>query len=126
MKLGTVLTLNAIVAVLFGLGFVLVPGALTSLYGATLSAAGIYVARLFGAAVLGFAALAWFARDAQESVARRAIVLGLFVSWAVGLICALVGQLAGAVNALGWSTVVIYLLFALGLAYFQFIEPSAS
>ena len=32
MKLGTVFTLNAIVAALFGLGFVLVPGALTSLY----------------------------------------------------------------------------------------------
>ena len=126
MKLSTVFTLNAIVAALFGLGFVLIPGTLTSLYGVTLNAGGIYVARLFGAAVLGFAALSWFARNTQESAARQAVVLGLFVQWAVGFVCALVGQLAGAVNALGWSTVVLYLLFALGYAYFQFMKPSAS
>ena len=126
MKLSTLFTLNAIVAVLFGLGFALVPATLVSLYGATLDAAGIYVARLFGAEVLGYATLTWFARNAEESGARRAIVLSCFVSWAVGFVCALIGQLSGVVNALGWSTVGLYLLFTLGYAYFQFMKPSAS
>ena len=126
MKLSTLFTLNAIVAVLFGLGFALVPATLVSLYGATLDAAGIYVARLFGAEVLGYATLTWFARNAEESGARRAIVLSCFVSWAVGFVCALIGQLSGVVNALGWLTVGLHLLFALGYAYFQFMKPSAS
>lgn len=126
MKLGTLLTLNAIVAALFGLGLVLVPATLMSLYGVTLGAEGIYVARLFGAELLGYATLAWFARNTQESGARRAIILAFFVSWAVGFVCALIGQLSGVVNALGWSNVGLYLLFALGYAYFQFMRPSAS
>jgi len=33
-------------------------------------------------------------------------------------------QLKGVVNSLGWSTVAIYLLLALGFAYFHFAKPS--
>ena len=38
----------------------------------------------------------------------------------------LLQQLSGGVNALGWSSVVISLLLALGFAYFQFMRPSAA
>jgi len=33
---------------------------------------------------------------------------------------------AGVANALGWSTVALYLLLALGFAYFQFMKPSTA
>jgi hypothetical protein len=33
-------------------------------------------------------------------------------------------QLKGLVNSLGWSTVAIYLLLAIGFAYFHFTKPS--
>ena len=126
MKLSTLMVINAIVALLFGLAFVLMAGTLLSFYGITPSPGGLIPARLFGATLLGYAVLTWFARNTEESEARRAIVLALFVSDVVGFIVALVGQLSGAVNALGWSTVVIYLLLALGFGYFQFMKPSAS
>jgi hypothetical protein len=42
----------------------------------------------------------------------------------IGFFVALQGQMSGDVNALGWSTVVIYGLFALGFAYFQFTSKS--
>jgi len=126
MKLSTLMVINAIVAFLFGLSFVFVAGTLLSFYGITLSPGGLVVARLFGAALLGYAVLTWFARKAEESEARRAIVLALFIGDAVGFIMALLGQLSGAVNALGWSTVAIYLLLALGFGYFQFVKPSAT
>ena len=126
MKLGTLFTINAVVTVVFGLAFVLVAGTLLSLYGITLSPGGLIVARLFGAALLGYAVLTWFARNAEESEARQAVVLALFIGDVVGFIVALLGQLSGAVNALGWSTVAIYLLLALGFGYFQFMKPSAS
>ena len=67
----------------------------------------------------------WFARDAGESKARRGIVIALFVGDVLGFIVALLGQLSGVLNALGWSTVALYLLFALGYGYFQFVKPSA-
>ena len=126
MKLKTLLILGAIVNAIFGLAFLLVPEAVTSVYGNTLSQGGIIFARLFGAAMLGFAALSWSARSAPESEARRSIVLGSFVYSALGFIVSLVSQLAGMVNALGWSTVVLFLLFALGFGYFQFMKPKVA
>ena len=126
MKLSTLVTIAAAVAAVFGLAFVLVTGPLLSIYGITLDKAGTLVAQLFGAALIGFAVLNWFARNVTDGGARQAIVLGNLASDAVGFVMILIGQLAGVANALGWSSVAIYLLLALGFAYFQFMKPSAS
>jgi len=120
MKLETLLVINAVVAVVFGIAFVIVPGLVIPLYGAEATAPVKYTGQLFGAALVGFAVLAWAARKAAESEARRAIVLAFAVSFVVGLVVSLIGQLRGVVNALGWSTVIIYLFFTLGYGYFQF------
>jgi MFS family permease len=121
MKLSTLMIVNAIIAAVFGLGFVFAPGHVTSLYGPEVGVTLRYVAQLFGAALLGFAVLTWVARNAPDSEARHAILLALFVGDGVGFILALIGQIGGVVNALGWSTVVIYLLLALGFGYFAFV-----
>ncbi len=126
MKLSTLFTINAIVSVLFGISFVLAPEFALSFFGVSLSPAGILIARLFGTALLGFAVLTWFARNAGDSEARQAIVMGIFVSEAAAFIVALLGQLGGVLNALGWSAVAIHLLLALGYGYFQFLKPSNS
>ena len=126
MKFSTLLTIAAVVAVVFGLAFVLVTGPLLSFYGITLDKAGTLVAQLFGAALIGFAVLNWFARGVTDREARQAIVLANLASDTVGFVMALIGQLAGVANALGWSTVALYLLLALGFAYFQFMKPSTA
>jgi len=126
MKLGTLMIVNAIVAGVFGLGFVFAPGRVMSFYspevgGLEANAVLQVVAQLFGAALLAFAVLTWIARNAPDSEARRAILLALFVGDGVGCIVALIGQLGGEINALGWSTVAIYLLLAVGFGYFRFV-----
>jgi len=126
MKLSTLFSINTIVAGIFGLTFMLVPETSLSLYGVMLSPGGVVVTRLFGAALFGYAVLSWFARNAGESEARRAILLAMVVGDTLGFILALMGQLSGVVNSLGWSTVVIYLLLAMGFGYFQFMKPSTS
>jgi len=126
MKLSTMFIIYAVVSAIFGLTFVFVPETALALYGITLSPGGITIARLFGVALLEFAMLSWFVRDAGDSEARKAIILAIFFGEAVGFIVALFGQLSGVVNALGWSTVAIYLLLALGFGYFQFIKPSTA
>jgi hypothetical protein len=126
MKLNALMIVNAIIAVVFGVAFVVVPGQLQSLYGVTGDAALRYVGQLLGAALLTVAVVAWHARNAPDSPARRAIVLGLAVGSTVGFVVALLGQLGGVVNALGWSTVAIYLLLALGFWYFAFQRPAAA
>ena len=114
--------ISSIVFFLFGLGFFLVPGTVLSLYYETLTQAALDLARLVGAAYLGIAALIWFARNARPSEARRAIVIGGFVISALGFVAAVWIQFSGAINALGWSTIIIELLFALAFGYFAFMK----
>ena len=126
MKLNALMVVNAIVAGLFGIGFLVVPAQLLSQYGITTDAQFEMVGQLFGAALIGFAVLTWAARNATDSDARRAILLGIFVCNAIGFVVALIGQLGGVVNTLGWSTVAIYLMLALGFGYFRFAKQAAA
>ena len=123
MKIKNLFTIAAVVQTIFGLGFLLIPETLTSFYGNTLSQGGVVFARLFGAAILALAATLWFARDSAESEARRAIVIGGFVNSLIGFLVSLFSQVTGMVNALGWSTVLIFLFFAVGFGYFLFTKP---
>ncbi|MBD3856363.1 MAG: hypothetical protein IFK92_07515 [Acidobacteria bacterium] len=124
MKLGNLFAVNTVIAGLFGLAFVFAPAQLLAQYGLVVDAGFGLVAQLFGAAMVGYAILTWLVRKVGDSEARRAIVLALFISDGVAFVLALMAQLKGLVNSLGWSTVAIYLLLALGFAYFHFAKPS--
>jgi hypothetical protein len=125
MKLTTLMVVNTLVAAAFGVGFIVVPFQVTSAYGLESTPQLEYVTRLFGAALLAFAVLTWTARNATDSDTRRAILLALFVGDGVAFIVSLMGQLGGVVNALGWTTVVLYLVLALGFGYFL-AQPKAT
>lgn len=124
MKLNMFMTIVAVVAGLFGLGFIFIPEQILSFYGAAPNESANYMAQLFGAALLGIAVILWLSKDAEDSPVRQAILLGLIVAEGVGFVVALMTQLGGGINALGWSTVIIYLLFALGFGYFRFIKSA--
>ncbi len=103
------------------LAFVMMPRALLAQYGATATDARvILMSRFFGAALTSLGFLVWLARNTVDSQARGAIVLAGLVGNIIGFFVALQGQMQGLVNALGWSTMMIYALFAIGFAYFQF------
>ena len=124
MKLRTLMLVNTVVAFIFGVSFVVAPGQTMALYLIPADAPLLLTGQLFGACLVGFAVLTWLARNAGESDARRAIVLSLFVGDAVGFVVSLIGQLGGVLNSLGWLNVAIYLVLALGFAYFAFMKPS--
>ena len=126
MKLKTLMIINTIVAFVFGVVFVIIPAKAYLLYDITANEHLKYMGQLFGAALIGFAIITWMARNATDSDARRAIVLALFIADGISFVVALIGQLSNVMNALGWSTVVIYLLFSLGFGYFQFFKPASS
>jgi hypothetical protein len=122
-KLNNLLVVAAVIAAVFGVAFVLASGPLLAVYGITLDKAGTLVAQLFGALLIGFAVLNWFARNVTDPDARQAVVFGNLAGDAVGFVVILIGQVAGIANAVGWSSVAIYLLLALGFAYVQFVQP---
>jgi hypothetical protein len=126
MKLKTLMIINTIVAIVFGVTFVIAPAQVYSLYGITADEHLIYMGRLFGSALIGFALLTWLARNTTDSDAQWAIIYALFTADCVGFIVSLIGQISNVVNGFGWSTVVIYLLLALGFGYFLFIKIAPS
>ncbi len=118
MKLKTLLIIKAIVCLCLGVPILLVPNFIYSIFGATLAAGGVFAAREYGASMMGNLMLTWFARNSQESDARWAIILALFVYDAIGVIVTLVAILSGALNPLAWLVVALYLFLAFGFGYF--------
>jgi hypothetical protein len=125
MKLGTFLVVKAVISLVFGIVFALVPAVAMSLYGMTLDPAGVMMARFVGACLIGIGLICWLDREADPK-ALQGITLALCIGDTVGFLVALVSQLSGLANALGWLNVIIWLLLALGLGYFRFLKPSTS
>lgn len=118
MKLNTLMTITAIVAFIFGLGFILAPAWSLQPYGVSTDVTGLFMSRYFGAALLGYAFLAWLTRN----TASKGVQAGFFVAMVLGFVVAVYDALTGASNALVWLNVVIYLLLGIGFAYFTFMK----
>lgn len=120
MKLSTLFSANAIIAILFGLAFAVIPATALSWYGVTLIDAGLFISRLLGICYIGFAIISWQVRGSAASKDLKAILLAFFVGDILGFLVSLYYQLQGIANSLGWLTVAIYLVLGVGFGYFYF------
>lgn len=118
MNFKTLMIIKAVVCLCLGVPILLATIFAYSLFGATLTAGGVFAAREYGASLIGNMLLTWFARNAIESEARRAIILALCVYDAIGFVITLIAQLSGVLGPLGWFGMAIYLFFAIGFGYF--------
>jgi hypothetical protein len=117
MTFRTLLVIKAVVCLVFGLFLLLAPGTLINILGATLNDGGTFTAREYGAALIGTLLLTWFAKNVKAPDARAAILLDLCVYDLLGLIVTTSVVIAGVLNMLGWSIVVVYFFFTLGSGY---------
>ena len=122
MKLKTLMIIKAIVCLVFGPLFLFFPAWLLNLIGTSYGPGAALTARLYGATVIGNMLLTWIARDASKSIARKAIIIHLFVYDAIGLIATLMIQLSGGLNSLGWGIVLGYFFLTIGFGYFLLKE----
>ncbi len=131
MKLTQWITLNAILAIAFGIAFGIygplmmaffnvpeTPGGTVGFYWLVVS-----FARMYGAALFGFGILLWAVKGvvAEASTAgdtRRGIIFSLLLANAMGAFVALIQQSAFWLSASGWVTVGVYLLLGGGYIYF--------
>jgi hypothetical protein len=97
-----------------------------SYYGATLDTAGTFMTQLFGQAFFLLGLLLWLMRNTTEASTVKAFSISLFLGDAVGVVVSLIAVLNGVVNALGWTTVALYLFIGLGFGYFWLKPPSAN
>ena len=124
MTIKMLFTILAILSFLFGIGFVLAPDQVLANYGIEHSPALALVGRLFGGALLALGVILWLARDFRDEAAVRAVLISTLVGGVVNVVVAIIGTMAGTTNALGWSTVLIYLFAAVGSGYFLIARTS--
>lgn len=97
MKHSTFMAIAAVLALAFGLAFLLIPVQLTSLYGITLELDGQWIARCLGSTFIGTAVTTWFGRNAPQGDALRAILLGDFALSVTGFVAAVLYTIFGMV-----------------------------
>jgi hypothetical protein len=124
MKLRQLFIINLFIAIPIAFLCIFLPGWTIRLYGLMPDVGSVWVTRLVGGSILGYASLMWFGSKSESIKTRRAIALALIIQDSVGLVGSLEIQLSGEVNFLGWPLNVLpYGLLAFGYAYFYFVKP---
>lgn len=112
---------SAVLAVLFGLGALLVPAQFLAPFGVELPEAGLLVTRLFGAHLVALSVVDWFARDDLRGGGRpgteRGIVLANILAPALSIVLVVTGMLGGIVGAIGWVNVALLAIIGVGWIY---------
>ena len=124
MKLRTVFAMSAIVSFLLALGFLLDPPTLLKFFGLSTGASETLLAKVVGASLMGFAALAWFGRQAVDPQALQGTMFALITFSAISFVVTLLAVMARVIRAGGmWVLVILFLASAASFAYFQFAGP---
>ncbi len=124
MSLTNLFRLHALLAALYALALLAAPGTIVGILSPhPLSPVASDITRFFGAALVLIAFMAWGASRLTDRATRRFIAQALLIYTALGLVIALVGQLAGNWGPLGWTNCLTYLLVAGGYSYFVFLRP---
>lgn len=125
MKLRHLFILNIFFALFFGISCTFFPRFVFWVYGLVPDDAAIWVSRLVGGSILGFATLMWFGVRTPSTEARRAIALALLLQDTIGCLGSIAFQLTGKVNIFGWFSLALYGVLALAYAFFLFVQPEA-
>lgn len=117
MRLGTVLAVAAVIALLFGLAFLLLPEQSLSIYGLETDAVGYWSLRYFGVALVGLALACWMLRSYHSVEGERTIALTFIVGQVIGLLVSLWNVLSPEGTPMHWLNVAIYGVLALMFAW---------
>lgn len=109
----TALTAFAVYGLSFGVGAVLAPDLVYSMFGGGFPDEFTRtIARAHGSLAVGFGVLAWLARGVVAADAQRALVIGIVVELVVSGAAVAAGALNGVGNALVWGIVIWHALLA--------------
>jgi len=120
MKLSTFAIIVTILAVGFGLAFLLIPVKVADFYGGHLAAGGILMARYFGAANLFIGLIFWsYSGVSLSAKSWPKLLLYSFIYDILQLIVTLMAVLNKDLNSMGWVTVALFALLAIGSLYYM-------
>lgn len=123
MKIKSLLLVNAAVLGCCGIGAILLPSTVLSLYGVESGPAVQLMAQYAGLGSLVIGLIALFGRNVKDAKAQNAIILAFLITYVTGVIVSFLGTISG-IMKIGWAVVGIYLLFALAYAYILFSKKN--
>lgn len=119
MKRNVFVLITGIVALIFGLAFLIIPVQALALYGVKPDTLAEFMTRYFGSALTGVGVLLLAVRkvETREGMVRGGS-LGMLALCLTGLIVAIWDLIAGASNSFVWVNIVVYGLLSIGFAYY--------
>lgn len=118
MAIRTFLAILAVLGVVHGVAFLIVPDQVAISYGLPPSAPVALMAKFFGGALIAWCGMLWMARNFRDEAAVRAVLTCTAIADAIGFLTAIAATVSGAFNAMGWIAVAIYAFGTCGSAYF--------
>jgi len=115
-----VLTATTVLGI-FGLGWLIVPDMLGRYWAMAPGDNLNYMGHRYGALLIGLALTVWLGRNAPNTQARRALMIGAFVSLALTTALSLYGAVALGLNA--WVASAVEFVLTAGLAWVLFVKP---
>ena len=118
--------INALIAVAFGVGFLILPSRVLNQFDVDDYASTRMVAQFFGTAMLALGLLLWFAKDVSDAGTQKGMGIALLVGSVGGLLVTFLGTTSRVMRSSGWLMMLIYLLLGLGYAYLVFLKRESS
>jgi len=123
MSYKVIFVLNALVAIIFGIGFLVVPTIALKQFGVDEYASTKLILQFFGTGLLTIGLLAWFAKNVTDASVQKGMGVAMLIGSLAGLVMSVIGVATGAVRILGWLTILIYAVFTLGYGFLLFLRP---
>jgi len=116
----TLFIITLIIELLYGVGFIAMPGTILGIFGVSLIDFGTSLTRLFGSALLGFVVLLWFGIKSAHPETHLAVLATMFTYLLLSTAILLFAQFAGHMNVMGWMPVVMHFIFMIAFGLFLF------
>jgi hypothetical protein len=111
------LTISSIIAILYAIGFLLIPGNVVLLFGGPPEPHVTLNLQYCGAALLAWGVIGWMARDFRDWDAVRGVLIGTAVGDVVLTVLNLWATYQGLLNSLSWTSTIVSVLLLLGALY---------
>ena len=125
MKINTLLLITGILSVLYAACLLFMPEIFLEMRGAYTDAYGIFMTRLMGATVVGYALLGILASKLQSREALRLAAIVNGGGWAAGFIVLLMAKMTLEFNAVIWVDIAFGVIFPIAFANYIFSKPKA-
>ena len=117
--------LNALVALIIGLGCLAVPALVLDQFGTEKYESTVLVTRMFGMAAFTIGLLLWFSRSISDFNIQKQMGWSMFITSIIGLVVTVIGvsPASGVIRLNSWIPPVLFVLAGLGYGFMLFLKP---